>query len=286
MKRYIRSDIDYSNASARELKKYKKEWEEQHAALQAEYDSQNQNYNSIYSAWIDQMLSEVKSDFADDFAKLPALKIDISKSWDSWEIEFNYNYDGYHATDKVCWKYRVRMDGSGNIKSEASQWNLAIATVENADELITSANFIKKLINVDWSKILNRVADTAPKKTDYVTAPDPQYSHRNPGFDRLIREAERKGTLSEVCGKDVWVKAYTNRSYTEWVKVLSQTPKFYNLLIYYTNPCYSNDWKTFETARKRKDNYYIQTPIEILTDDEFEEELGVDTSGYKHLFNY
>lgn len=289
MKRYILSDehIDYSNASARELKKYKKEWEEKHAALQAEYNSQMENYHNVYDSWIDQMLHEVKSVCVDDIEKLPALKIDISRGWRSYEVLFSYNYDGYHATDKVCWKYLVKLNDEGEIKGEASRWDLDIATVEHADELINSANFIKKLIGVDWTDIFNRIVDTVPAKEDYVTAQDPQYSHRDPGFDRLIRMAERKGILSEISGKSLWVKAYSRRNYDTWVKVLSQTPKFYNLLFYYTYPCYENNWITFETARKRKDNIYIEENAEILSDDEFESELGVEIPyNYKNLFNY
>ena len=292
MKHYIQSDLDLSKARARELRKAQAEWQTRFEARKAEYDRQKNEFSSILDSWSERIAALAREQFQSYLSTLPNLIIEVNPySFDRVEIHFNYSTnDG--PTTALRWDYTVKLGESG-VRSSTNSWSgLQVVTPEQAEDLINSANLLKALVAFDWEPLLNEAKNTKPKYNDYITIQDPSYdaNYKDPGYKSLIADAERSEALGQVIGKPYWIRvrdyrpsmnsAYNlahNQPLEHWIKIVSETPKFYMI----QDGAWWNRILSHEevpTERVAKDNIFPVEPIEMLTDEEFIDELTNDHS--------
>lgn len=103
-------------------------------------------------------------------------------------------------------------------------------------ELKATYDLFSKIETIDWNAVISHICNSAPKKEDIITEPNPGYFSTQE-WDSKIAQYE----INRIIGKDLWLRVRINReeSYDRynsnnagvdgkgWVKINSQTDKFY-----------------------------------------------------------
>lgn len=279
MKKYVR-------ASKRDdLLKEKAAWQSKHDARKQLYEDQYQNYRNARYDWSDNLVDLIKSQFSSYLTKLPNLRITVDAGWGRIEIRFNYEDRSSNENISLRWDYRITLEESGEIQKESNSWSGFNATTpEQVDDLMNSANFLRALVNFDWKDILNKAKAEQPQYEKYVGVKDPDYDpdYKDPGYDKMIGEAD----IEEAVESGKWIKGASNYGSATWFYIISQTPKFYNVVTvrerdirrtspdspYYEelanriqNP---KNASPYWVDRVKKDNIGFAKPVETKTADE------------------
>lgn len=237
------------------------------------YDEQENTFRTAYSGYADNMKKFISSFLAAEIEKLPGIKIEVKDRYESrrdtvdYYITFKYadkshtNENGNNPYRHSNYEYGI---DSGYYKG--LNWSLTIflkkvtktdengekheeiivdkdpsirADFLNADDyerLLASYTLFKKIDTIDWQSIINQINEGVPKRSQYVTAPDPGYKDTSK-WDESITNYN----ISRIIGKDIWIKVNISReeSYDRynsnnagvdgngWIRVKSATDKFY-----------------------------------------------------------
>lgn len=288
MKRYIRS------SRKDDLLKQKAEWQMKFDARNQVYKDQERNYHNARWDWIDNLTSLVTKQFQSYIDKLPGLVITADRSWGDVEIRFNYEDHGRDDRERksLLWDYYVKLNEKGEIKKESNSWSgFQAVTSAQIDDLMNSANLLKAIVNFDWAPLLEKAQQEMPKSKNYIGITDPHYDpdYKDPGYDKMIREAEIEDALES--GK--WIKGTSNYGSATWFYIVSQTPKFYNIVTVREgdirrtapdSPYYEElanrirdpkNASPYWIERVKKDNIGFARPIETKTSDELLQLAGV-----------
>ena len=199
------------------------------------YEDQSRNYHIARDNWVDNLVAIITNQFKDYIDKLPGLKITADRSWG--EVEINFDYEDRWNTPRenksLLWSYKIELTENGEIKKETNSWSgFQAVTSTQIDDLMNSANLLKAIVEFDWAPVLEEAKETQPKYSNYIGIRDPNYDpdYKDPGYDKLIREAE----VDEAINSGKWIKAYKGPwsngiNESVWYFVFSQTPKFYDV---------------------------------------------------------
>ena len=286
MPRFIFSD------TRDELIQKRNAWKMKYDARQQLYNDQERNYNRATKSWVDNLKNIVNKQFSSYISKLPGLRINVDRYWG---VRIRFEYEPRRDNTSLKWSYEVILDGdTGDLKKESNSWSgFQAVTSEQIDDLMNSANFLKAIVDFDWASLFEEAQRNQPQYKNYIGIRNPQYDpeYKDPGYDRMIRDAE----IDEAVESGKWVKGTNSYGGATWVFVVSQTPKFYNIVtvresdIRHTgpnSPYYeeladrihdpknaSSYWKD----RVKKDNISFANPIETKTPDELLELAGTDS---------
>jgi len=161
-------------------------------------------------------------------------------------------------------------------------------------ELKATYDLFSKIDTIDWNAVISHISNSAPKKEDIITEPDPGYfsTHK---WDSKIAQYE----INRIIGKDLWLKVRINRedSYDRynsnnagvdgqgWVKINSQTDKFY---IFNWLGCRYNDdeiqtWEPSYINSQMRHEYRLKKiyfepiqPIQYATTDDLTQKVKPD----------
>lgn len=221
MKRYIRS------SKKDDLIREKAAWQMKYDARKRLYDDQSRNYHNAKWDWKDSIETKIRSTFSAYLDKLPDFKIYVDSGWG--EIEIRMSYEHLHnEAFSLNWDYRIRLKDNGDIIKESSSWSgLQAVTAEQINDLMNSVNFLKALVDFDWAPLLEEAKNEEPQYNKYVGVRDPNYDsdYKDPGYDKMIREAE----IDEAVTSGKWIKGKDTYSGSSWYFIVSQTPKYYNV---------------------------------------------------------
>ena len=225
MPRFIFSD------TRDELIQKRNAWKMKYDARKQLYDDQECNYDKARWDWVDNLTNLVTKQFQSYIDKLPGLRIKADRGWGDVEIRFNYEDHGRADREhkSLLWSYYVKLNEQGEITKESNSWSgFQAVTPEQIDDLINSANFLKAIVDFDWEPLLKEAQRTQPKYKNYIGIKDPDYDpeYRDPGYDRMIREAD----IEEAISSGKWIKGPTTWHGNAWYFILSRTPKFYNVI--------------------------------------------------------
>lgn len=278
MKKYIKS------ATKEELIQQKNAWKAKFDARDRVYQDQNRNFRQATWSWEDRITSLLKSTFSSYIDKLPYLDITVKNWFDDIEIKFNYaDHLGGREDENVSlrWSYEIKLSESGEVKTETNSWSgVKATTVAQIDDLMNSANLLRALVEFDWAPLLREARDDSPKYSNYVGIRDPRYddNYKDPGYDKMIREAE----IADIVGKDIWAKSNDKR-YPSWYKIISETPAFYTYIsvgeaTIIGNPKYAMERidpesQRYYAERVKKSNIGFAYPMETLTQDEMKQRI-------------
>ena len=218
MKRYIRS------SKKDDLLKEKAAWQMKFDARKQLYDDQASKYDAARWDWKDNVEAQIRSTFSAYLDKLPDFKIYVDSGWGGIEIRMSYEHL-HNEAFSLNWDYTIKLKDNGDIVKESSSWSgLKAVTAEQIDDLMNSVNFLKALVDFDWAPLLEKAKNVEPKYKQYVGVRDPRYDdeYKDPGYDRMIKEAE----LEDAVGSDIWLKG---KGSNRWFKIVSQTDKFYKV---------------------------------------------------------
>lgn len=248
------------------------------------YEDQEQSYHNARWNWKDTIESTVRNKFSAYISKLPDLRITVDSGWGEVTIRIDYEHL-HNDAFSLNWDYTIRLREDGEIIKESSSWSgLKAVTSEQIDDLLNSANLLKAIVEFDWAPVLEEAKKTQPKYRNYVGVRDPNYDpdYKDPGYDKMIREAE----VDEALNSGKWIKGKQEYGENVWYFIVAQTPKFYNITavredsIRYAlrNPDENsklldrvrNPQNTSEyyINRVKKDNLYFASPIETRTGEE------------------
>lgn len=279
MKRYIRS------SRKDDLLKQKAEWQMKYAARKQLYNDQRHNYDKAHWNWEDTLSDMINKQFQSYIDTLPGLNIRVDRGFGQVEIDFNYEDRGNKESKSLLWSYRIRLDSNGEVVKESNSWSgFQAVTPEQIDDLMNSANFLKAIVAFDWAPLLEEAQRTEPKWSNYIGIKDPSYDpeYKDPGYDRMLREAD----IEEAVESGKWIKGTSNYGSATWFYIVSQTPKFYNIVTVREgdirrtapdSPYYeelANRIKDPKNAspywidRVKKDNIGFASPVETKTADE------------------
>ena len=268
MKQYLRSDIDLNNASVRELRKAQQAWKVKFDARDAEYQTQRNAYEEAVSVWTISLEELVKDQLSEYFEKMPTLYMSAEARYKRIDVNFRYE----ERDNALRWSYSISCFDDGTVEKTSNSWSgIEVVTIEQAEDLLNSANLLKAIVSLDWQVLFAEARSVRPTTGEYITVEDPRYDkeYRDPGYDKLIEEAEKRKITSDIIGKDIWVvvkdyrSEYANnwRGYTlRWTKIVSQTPKFYILKRYI-----DGTW----TERVSKDKIEFYRPLEFVSEEEY-----------------
>lgn len=271
MKKFIRA------SRKDDLLKEKAAWQMKYDARKTLYDGQERKYNEARWAWEDNLEALITETFKSYIDKLPGLTIKADRGWGNIEINFNYEdrWNTPREEKSLLWSYDVRLRENGEIVKESNSWSgFQAVTSQQIDDLMNSANFLKAIVEFDWAPLLEEAKRTEPKYSQYIGIRDPNHDpeYADPGYDRMIKEAE----ISEAVGTNKWLKVDNGYNRDSWVNIVSETPKFYNVIEisdWYLNYYGQDELRNFfnnthSTYRVKKDNIKFVTPIVALTPDE------------------
>lgn len=287
-----------------------------------QYREQSEKFNSEYSGYVNRVTENVKELFKDNMAALPGLKLEVDKSLHNHAGAYTIVlwYDdpkqknpervksktGYSQKRGVSWKYFIYLEGTDTYKEDGShEWVFQLRKEpEFYGQLLDSTDYptlratldlFDKIETIDWEELLYRIYNEVPKYKDYVTVADPGYLNTKP-YDHQIDQYD----LSRIIGKDIWIKVDIEReqSYDRWsdysnspgvdgvgwIKILSQTEKFYTFLwlsdgdklrdIPVTSFALSRVNRAMQNSHKLKKIYFkVKRPLEYYTTEELKEEI-------------
>ena len=251
------------------------------------YEDQSRNYHTARDNWVDNLVAIITNQFQSYIDKLPGLKITADRSWG--EVEINFDYEDRWNTPRenksLLWSYKIELTENGEIKKETNSWSgFQAVTSTQIDDLMNSANLLKAIVEFDWAPVLEEAKNTQPKYSNYIGIRDPNYDpdYKDPGYDKMIREAE----IEEAVESGKWIRGTSNYGSATWFYIVSQTPKFYNIVTVREgdirrtapdSPYYeelANRIKDPKNAspywidRVKKDNIGFASPVETKTADE------------------
>ena len=279
MKRQIRA------SRKDDLIREQQQWKMRHDARQVLYNEQEGRYDKARWDWKDSVVDLIKKQFSSYISKLPYLEINVDDGWRRTEVRFKYaDYLGSddRANVSLRWSYTIYLTENGQIEKETNSWSgFEAVTPEQIDDLMNSANFLKAIVDFDWAPLLNEAKASVPKYSQYVGVRDPNHDpdYKDPGYDKMIKEAE----LDEALNSDMWIKAQGSFGYDKWVYIVSQTPKFYNIIslddyqithatesnsnLAQLNSMISNpkDASPYYLNRIKKDALKVTTPVETIS---------------------
>lgn len=274
-----------------DLRKEKQQWQMRHDARKQLYNDQEGQFSQARWDWQDNIADLVRKTFKSYIDKLPYLEINVDYSWR--QIEVRFRYADYHGRDaenvSLRWSYDISLTESGQVKRETNSWSgFDAVTPEQVEDLMNSANFLKAIVDYDWAPLLQEAKNSMPKPSQYIAVRDPDRDdeYRDPGYDRMIREAE----IEEAITSGKWFKTIGNFGYDRWSYIVSQTPKFYeitsiseydithandtnanNIIRHITDPANSSP---YYIDRVKKDKVKFTNPIETKTSDELVQMVG------------
>lgn len=260
-------------SKADDLRKEKQQWQMKYDARKQLYEDQEANYRHAEWNWQDNIVNLIKQQFSSYIEKLPYLDINVDYRWREVEVSFKYA-DWLSKEDRenvsLRWSYSISLSEEGDVKKETNSWSgFDAVTPQQVDDLMNSANFLKAIVDFDWAPLLQEAKESKPKYSQYIGIRDPRSDDdfRDPGYDRMIREAE----LEDAVGKDIWIKGDNGRT---WYKIVSATPKFYNIAKVSTwdmrnSPEYALQRIADQYPwRVKKDNIPFDRPIETISQDD------------------
>lgn len=287
MKRHIRA------SRKDDLIREQQQWKMRHDARQVLYDEQEGRYDKARWDWEDSVANLVRSTFSSYINKLPDLDIQVNNYYyGSNGIEISMKYEHlFNESFSLNWSYNIAMTDKGDIKKETSSWSgFNAVTSEQIEDLMNSANFLKAVVDFDWAPLLKEAKASVPKYSQYVGIRDPRYDddYRDPGYDKMIKEAE----IEDALDSGMWIKIDSDWGTGRWVYIISETPKFYtytsigNREITHATPENSNieSLKSHITDPKNASSYYVDrikkdklrftNPIETKTPEELIAMIG------------
>lgn len=243
-----------------DLIREKNEWQMKHDARKQLYRDQEGRYDEAVWNWKDTVAALVKKEFSSYISKLPNLEISTDIRWGGG-IELRFRYaDGWLSHEdreriSLRWDYSITLTDKGEITKETNSWSgFNAANSAQVDDLLNSANFLKAIVDYDWVPLLEEAKSSRPRYSQYVGINDPDRDpeYKDPGYDRMIKEAEVEDALS---GGN-WIKIDSDWGSGRWVYIISETPKFYT----YTSV---GDW---EVTHATPSNTNIDTLTSHITD--------------------
>jgi len=267
MKKYIVS------SRKDDLIKEKQQWQMKYDARKQLYRDQERKYDEARWAWNDNIVALIKKEFSSYIDKLPYLEIFADYGWKRVEIRFKYaDYLSADEREDVClrWSYEIRLNENGELKRESNSWSGFDATTSaQLDDLMNSANFLKAIVDYDWAPLLKEAKESYPDYNKYIGIKDPSYDpdYKDPGYDKMIREAE----LEEAVGKDIWIQGDNGKT---WYKIVSETPKFYNIAKINTWDMRSSPEYAIQRIQRqspwrvKKDNVNFDRPITTISQED------------------
>lgn len=279
MPRFIFSD------TREEILKKRNEWKMKFDARNQVYKGQEQNYNKARWNWQDNVENLIRKQFQSEISKLPDLRIDVDRYWDE-EIRIRFDYEPNRNSDRrsLLWSYEVKLTEKGEIEKESNSWSgFNAVTSAQIEDLMNSVNFLKAIVDFDWTPLLKEAQANKPKYRNYVAIRDPNYDpeYKDPGFDKMLREAD----VEEAIKSGKWIKGAHDWHGNIWYFIVSQTPKFYkvatikdsNLKGIKPGDQYYDTWVQrlndpgafpYYIDKIKKDNLSFANPIELKTPDE------------------
>ena len=288
MKRHIRA------SRKDDLIREQQQWKMRHDARQVLYNEQEGRYDKARWDWKDYVVDLIKKQFSSYIDKLPYLEINVDDGWRRTEVRFKYaDYLGKsdRANVSLRWSYTIYLTENGQIEKETNSWSgFEAVTPEQVDDLMNSANFLKAIVDFDWAPLLNEAKASVPKYSQYVGIRNPNSDpdYRDPGYDKMIKEAE----IEDALDSDMWIKIDSDWGTGRWVYIISETPKFYTYTsigdreITHATPENSNieSLKSHITDPKNVSSYYVDrikkdklrftNPIETKTPEELIAMIG------------
>ena len=275
MPRFIFSD------SREELIQKRNAWQMKYDARKQLYDDQQRNYNKASWTWKDNLTSIVNKQFSSYINKLPGLRIDVDRYWG---IRIRFEYEPRRDNTSLKWSYEVILEeDTGDIKKESNSWSgFNAVTPEQIEDLTNSVNLLKAIVEFDWAPLLKEAQRNQPRYEQYMGVRNPDYDdeYKDPGFDKMIREAD----IEEAVASGEWIKGPKTWKGSTWYFILSRTPKFYNVVKFddsniqdASNGYYEQyaeivrhpqDASSYYREKIKKDNISFASPVETKTPEE------------------
>ena len=206
----------------REKEDYERDYEEQ----KARYDEQNAAYTRATRA----VLDNIESALLQQINARTSQKVRVTARRD-----FSYRDPSeslvevrVYAEDpgwplRWSWQASVSQDTGEVMKDSNSYSGIEATTPENISMLKESLDVMDYLVNqVDWDTLLHT---QLPKGSDYLTMKRPEH--------RSFAQAEEDALIADCVGQPILVKCtvtINNYRGDKWVKFLSQTAAFYNII--------------------------------------------------------
>lgn len=294
----------------REKDAYVQKYNEQKTA----WESEKAKFKEDSDNYINKVAEELKSLVAYDLAKLPGAVFEVKH--DSYTSRGNtyFIYMSYRSPKAdnptryrnaksysndfrgFYWTYYIYLYFDYNTETLSLRKEPQIRTelLEADDFEVMKATYelFSKIEVIDWDTLLRKVNNEVPKEDDYVKTPNPGYMDTRP-WDEKIDNYD----VTRIVGKDTWIKVQIHReeSYdrwsdysnakgvdgTGWIKVESQTDKFYTFNWLSCRDREGSDDNFSEnqvtralryTYRLKKIYFSIVKPIQYMTTEELTEE--------------
>lgn len=251
-----------------DILKQKAEYEAEFKRRADAYDAQYDKYEEARYQLFDSVKEEIERQLG-TLASGNQLYINVRDAWDSNLAVHIDNGDNPHDDTKaLAWKYDVELRENGEVVKETGSWSgLNGTTPEQLENLEYTVEVLKALNNIDWKNILNVVL---PEYGDYVTMRNPKYDKDKPDFDAMLFDADVKDAI----GKNILFHRPEESSYSRnpYYKVVSETPKNYNVAEIYNYYVTREDYRDGKTLEEIVDQF-TKFPKRIAKD-KFRAELG------------
>lgn len=230
------------------------------------YEAQVKKYKEDTEGYTDNMKGFVTAFLSAEIAQLPGLDLKVkeasstplderyyiymyyrsskrSKQQDKW-TSGNYTYDVDSGRLKgLNWSFSIYIQSErqedGSFARVVKKNPIIEANVLDSNdyfELKATYDLFAKIDTIDWDSVISHICNSAPKKEEIITEPNPGYFSTQ-DWDTKIAQYE----INRIIGKELWLKVKINReeSYDRynsnnpgvdgdgWVMILSQTDKFY-----------------------------------------------------------
>lgn len=231
-----------------DILKRRDEWKNQYDALLSKYHSEQDNYIDAYYGKAQSIVDTVQN----MLSEFDALNIRISALPESGNTYYSVNIfvnDDNKFDDDVAlsWSYKIDVSDDGEVSKSSGSWsNLKVTTPAQLESLKQSVACIEKIMNTDWSFLLDI---PRPKPSDYVQTRPPKDMSRD--FDKELLEADIEDmigthTIAEYNGPTrYYTNKYGNKVYLGFV---SETSKMY---------------KVFEVSSSRLDSITYEDAVDL-----------------------
>lgn len=209
-----------------DVRREKAEYERDYAEKQAKYDEEYSSYTNATR----EILDNIEAALLQQIHARTSQEIRVSATED---YSYRYPQESFvkvrvRAEDRALplqwtWEASISSETGEVVKESNSYSGIAATTPEHIQMLRESLDVMDYLVNkVDWDTLLHT---HLPDRSDYITSKRPER--------RSFAADERAALIEDCIGQPILVKCtVTSDNYRvdKWVKFLSQTAAFYNII--------------------------------------------------------